>query len=95
MRRTFIDRFTSLDHLSKKAQADDREVLRVLHDAGRFSVWDASENPVIARTVTRLFRLKMIEDVLDDKGQKSPYPWHVVRLTEAGLRAAGLKEVAE
>jgi hypothetical protein len=45
---------SGLDELTQAQQASDMEVLRVLESAGRFSVFEATDNPVIAATMDRI-----------------------------------------
>ena len=50
-----LDRFTAgLDDMKRKDQADPEKVLAMLREIKRFSVFEASENPVIAKTMTCL-----------------------------------------
>ena len=75
----FIDRFSAgLDDLNRKQQADMQIVLRVMEKAKRFSSFEASDNDVIARTVTDIFRLGYVKDI------GGGYPWTNVELTDAG-----------
>jgi hypothetical protein len=90
-----IDRFTSgLDELTRRQQADHIAVLHVLARTGRFSVFEASDNQVIARTMDRLIH-KGFTTVLDGKKTDhglllkllgGNYPWTACELTEAGKR---------
>jgi hypothetical protein len=84
----YIDRFSAgLDDLTRKQQADPVAVLRVLKATGRFSVFEATDNDIIARTMTRLVHKgyqgygRLIE--IDNS---CGYPWTKVKLTEAGER---------
>ncbi len=43
-----------LDELTRKQQADHMEVLRVLHRTGRYSIFEATKNQTIAKTMVRL-----------------------------------------
>jgi len=91
-----IDRFSAvLDDLTRKQQSDHIEVLRVLARTGRFSCFEASENMVIARTMTRLLHKGCT--TVDANGKKTAhglllkrtggeYPWTTCELTEAGKR---------
>lgn len=74
-----IDTFTSgLDDLSKRRQSSTREVLRHLARAGMFSVFEATDNDVIAATVDRVLRKGLLETT------PSGFPWTKVTLTDAG-----------
>lgn len=80
MARFFVDRFSvGLDELTRKQQRSTKDVLRVLHQAGRFSQFEASDNDVIARTMTTI----MAGDLVEKLG--GAYPWTEVRLTDKGL----------
>ncbi|MFS2047534.1 hypothetical protein ACEN9J_02995 [Variovorax sp. Varisp41] len=90
-----------LDGLTRKQQADHIAVLRVLKRTGRFSAFEASENMVIARTMTRLIHkgLTTIKDgvrtnhgKLIETDHSCGYPWVHVTLTPAA--EALLREVA-
>lgn len=75
------DRFSAgLDDLNRKQQADMQIVLRVMEKAKRFSSFEASDNDVIARTVTDIFRLGYVKDM------GGGYPWTNVELTDAGRK---------
>jgi hypothetical protein len=82
-----IDCFTSLDELKNKDQGDTVKVLRVLHRVKRFSVWDASENPTIARTMGNICKSKLIETDIS-----CGFPWTECRLTPSGLKMIGAPE---
>lgn len=74
-----------LDEMTRKDQRQPAKVLRVLHQAGRFSVFEATANQTIANTMTYLNKHGYIE--IDN----SPgYPWSKVKLTAAGFALAGL-----
>lgn len=90
----FFDRFSAgLDDLTRIQQADHVAVLRVLQRTGKFSCFEASENPVIARTMTRLMH-KGCTTVKADGSKKAyglllkstggDYPWTTCELTDAG-----------
>ena len=67
--KVYIDRFSAgLDDLTRKQQADDEAVIAVLRKTKRFSCFEASDNPTIASTMTRLCRTRLTTD-------KSGYPW--------------------
>ena len=59
---------TGLDELTRKEQADDDVVLNILRLNKRFSAFEASATPTIARTMTRLCRTRL---TTIDLG----YPW--------------------
>ena len=81
MNGVFICSFTSgLDDLPRKQQAQFEPVLRVLEATGRFSVFEATANQTIAKTMTRLMRSGYVESM------GGAYPWTKVRLTEAGKK---------
>lgn len=90
-----IDRFSAgLDDLTRVQQADHLAVLRVLARTGRFSCFEASDNDVIARTMTRLMH-KGCTTVVNGKKTAhgvllkttgGAYPWTTCELTEAGKR---------
>ena len=76
-----IDRFSAgLDELTRRQQADPREVLRCLDRIKRFSIFEATDNQTIAKTMDLLEERKLI--VTTPRG----YPWSDVELTEAGRR---------
>ncbi len=84
MSSMYICSFTSgIDDLTRKQQANFDPVLRVLHATGRFSVFEATANPVIARTMTKLMRSGLVDRI------GGAYPWTNVKLTSAGLTAIG------
>lgn len=73
-----------LDELTRREQKDEEKVLQALHKAGRFSVFEATDNPVIANMMEWLLKSGLIE--VTPKG----FPWSDVKLTERGLERAGL-----
>jgi hypothetical protein len=74
-----IDRFSAgLDELTRKQQRSFTEVLRVLDRTKRFSIFEATENQVIARTMDGLTEQGLIN--VTPQG----YPWSAVELTDAG-----------
>ena len=91
-----IDCFSScIDDLTCKQQADYIAVLRALNHAGRFSAFEATDNVVISRTMTRLFNKGLV--LKDAGGRKTTigvlvkrtggdYPWTACELTDAGKR---------
>jgi hypothetical protein len=75
----FLDSFASgLDDLTRKQQRDYACVLRVLHSAGRFSVFEASDNSTIANTMTNLMKSDLVVNL------GGSYPWTKVKLTAKG-----------
>ena len=70
-----------LDELTRKQQKDIATVLRVLQKTKRFSVFEATANQVIAKTVTVLFERGLIENT-----KQGTFPWTHVTLTDAGER---------
>lgn len=77
---TFIDEFNcGLDDLPIRKQRSTRHVLEHLEREGRFSVFEATANDTIARTVDRVIRRGYIE--ADISGG---YPWTKTKLTEVG-----------
>jgi len=100
----FVDRFSiGLEDLSRKDAANDLIVLKLITDKGRFSCFEASDNPTIAATVTRLMHGPFVESYVPDTYKSKPepggarapdydtYPWTYVRLTAAGRSALGDK----
>jgi hypothetical protein len=77
--RVFIDTFSAgLDDLTvKQAQCVDT-VLRTLDRIKRFSVFEASANQTIARTMTDVFKKGYVKDI------GGAYPWTHVEITPAG-----------
>lgn len=83
MRGIHICCFTSgLEDLSRKEQADLSVVLRFMRDHKRFSCFEASANPVIARTMTRICQEGFIRDIGGE------YPWTNYELTDKGMKGA-------
>jgi hypothetical protein len=66
--------------MSRKEQANDAAVLKLLSASGRFSVFEATATPTIAKTMDRLFDQGML---LNTGGQ---YPWTTVELTDKGRK---------
>lgn len=67
-----------LDDMPRKQQADPAAVLRVLQEAKRFSVFEATANQVIAKTIDRLSKN---EHFIVTGGA---YPWTTIELTDSG-----------
>lgn len=96
MTTAFICSFSSgLDELPRRKQKDVVEVLKVLKACGRFSVFEATDNDVIARMMDRLIHkgCAIVRDgVRTDYGRlietdnTCGFPWTKVKLTEAGER---------
>ena len=90
-----IDRFSAgLDDLTRKQQADHIAVLRVLEKTGRYSIFEATENQTIAKTMDRLLCKSCItvsDGVRTEHGlllirTGGEYPWATCQLTDAGKR---------
>lgn len=79
-----VDTFSSLPDLTQAQQADRQLVMRLLHKAGRFSCFEASDNPTIAATMTALCKMQIVETDTENFG----YPWTGFKLTRAGYRFA-------
>lgn len=76
----FIDSFSvGLDDLTKKDQANDEAILRVLRKTKRFSCFEASANPTIASTMTRLCKTRLTTDLT------CGYPWAAVTAIDGEL----------
>lgn len=74
-----IDRFSAgLDDMKKKEQADIGKVLKVLSEIKRFSVFEATENTVIANTMTKI----MQDGYAESTG--GSFPWTDVKITQKG-----------
>lgn len=73
---------SGLDDLSKEDQRDDYKVCRVLAEAGKFSIFEVTED--IGETLGRLH----------DRGWfvygGGEYPWTEVDITSKGRKALGL-----
>jgi hypothetical protein len=70
-----------LDELTRKQQKDVATVLGVLRDTKRFSVFEATANQTIAKTVTLVFERGLVENT-----KEGAFPWTYVVLTAAGER---------
>lgn len=66
-----LDRFSSIDHLTKQQLQDDDTVLEVLRRCPRVSTFEMSESVAVRSAVERLIRSKKIE-----YNDKYGYPWH-------------------
>ena len=69
-----------LEDLTRRQQRDKAQVLRVLHRHGRFSVFEATANQVIAKTMDAICANGLVET-----DNSVGYPWTKVKLTPAGL----------
>ena len=74
---------TELDDLPRRKQASLFAVARVLAKTGRFSNFEATANPVIARTMDKVIESGWFD--LDREVQG--FPWTVVKLTDKGRKA--------
>jgi hypothetical protein len=70
-------------------QRDPVKVLKVLHKCKRFSVFEATANQTIAKTMTDLCTGKLSHLI---RTTNEGYPWTGVELTDAGLGLIGMKE---
>lgn len=70
-----LDRFSSLDHLTRKQLENDELVLSVLSECKRVSTFEMSENTGVRSAVTRLQRSGKI------KFTELPYPWCGIEIT--------------
>lgn len=76
------DRFSvGLDDLTRKEQGDIVKVMRVLERVKCFSVFEATENDTIARTMTKIMHGGYMKNV------GGGFPWTKVELTEKGRAA--------
>jgi DNA-binding HxlR family transcriptional regulator len=77
-----------LDDLPRRKQGDIREVLLAMeaNPRKRFSVFEATANLTIARTMTRLVH----EGYIETDHKSIGYPWTKYKLTAKGREAAGL-----
>jgi hypothetical protein len=87
---------SGLDDLPRKQQSDVAAVLRVLKEARRFSVFEATANQTIATMMTRLCNkgltlvspdgTRTIYGKLIETDNSCGYPWTKVKLTTDGER---------
>jgi len=70
--------FTTLESIPARKRGNDRTVLAVLKEVGRFSVFDATGDIRLSRTLDRLGRNGMI------RMTSEPFPWIRAEITEAG-----------
>jgi hypothetical protein len=95
----FIDTFSvGLDEIPLKEITTER-ILSILSKTGRFSIFEVTANPTIARAMTGLMKSHLVEKYTPESyfGKLEPagmrghdrdtYPWTYVRLTEAGRKA--------
>lgn len=69
---------TGIDEMRRADQRDPAKVLAVLKTNPRFSTFEASANPGIARTMTLLFERGLVKDVGGN------FPWTDVEILPAG-----------
>lgn len=92
MSAIFICSFSAgIDDLTRKQQADPLHILRILERTKRFSVFEATANDVIARTMTKMMH-KGCKRLMPDGTRKNygvllshiggDYPWTKVQLTD-------------
>lgn len=88
--RTFVCSFTgAIGDMKPKDQRSAVKVLAVLVKSPRFSVFDATERPEIARTLDDL----KARDLIEYPDPQPEFPWNVVNVTDKGkalLKEAGL-----
>ena len=82
----YFDSFSgAIDGMKRKDQGNAVKVLEVLSKHPRFSVFDATANSVIAKTMTYLFCEKYIAGTRPRLGYpRLGYPWMAVDITEKG-----------
>lgn len=81
----FIDSFSvGLDEINRKSQRNPVRVLRLIYRAGKFSIFEATANEVIANTLGWLQGGGYFE--LDNS---CGYPWFKVIETEKGREMIG------
>jgi hypothetical protein len=71
---------TGLDELPKKSQGSIKAVLRFLKASKKISIFEATANQVIAKTVDKIYNKKLVDAKIVG------FPWHEIRLTAAGRR---------
>lgn len=78
---------TGIDEMPRKDQRDHLKVLRVLARNKRFSVFEATSNQAIARTIAYLINKSgLVKTVGGD------YPWTNIEITDAGADALARME---
>lgn len=70
---------TGIDEMPRKDQRDHLKVLRVLAQEKRFSIFEATANQVIAKTMDYLLKESGLV-----KSVGGAYPWTEIEITEAG-----------
>lgn len=86
--RTWIDTFSAgLDELPRRKQRSVAEVLKVLYATGEYSIFEATANKDIARTMDEIVARKLITT-----DNSYGYPWTRCKLTAAGLELIGVKQ---
>lgn len=76
----FLDRFSSgLDELTRRQQASIATVLRVPARTKRYSVFEATDNQTIAKTMDAIIDRELIAT-----DNSCGYPWTKCELTDAG-----------
>lgn len=79
MSTMIVDRFSAgLDDLSRKEQKNHVAVLRAMSKMTRYSVFEATENDSIARTLDYIIKKGFI------KHTGGSFPWSNFELTESG-----------
>ena len=76
--RIFLDRFSSIDHLTKRELADDDVVMHALRSTPRVSTFEMSETPSVRNAVERLVKKGFI--TLDTKSVG--YPWIAIKFVD-------------
>lgn len=69
-----LDRFSSVDHLTKKQLQDDETVLTVLRQCKRVSTFELSASASVRDAIERL------RDAGKITLTELPYPWHGVTI---------------
>lgn len=96
MRAILCSFTTALDDMKRSDQRDHLKVLRVMAGAGRFSVFEATANPTVARTVTHLYHRSQADGgPLLKHDESMGYPWTKVVLTDAGRAALAADQTKE
>ncbi len=76
----FVCSFSAgLDDIPRNKRGNRKVILTVLNKAKRFSVFEATFSPAIAKTLDALFKEGYLESLGGD------FPWTSVRLTKKGL----------
>jgi len=79
----YVCSFTSgIDELPQSKQRNITDVLRILNEAKRFSVFEATANPIIAKTMARMQGVYF-------KVIGGAYPWCEIELTPKGKELLG------